>query len=528
MSPLAKSAPSAVVGLDIGTDMTKVAEARLAKGGGIEITGLAVMPTPEGTIDNSLVVDPQKLGAAIKQLLRDSGIKAKHVVSSISGQSSVVVRVIDVPKMSLEELSETMKWEVERHVPFAPNEIQMDFAPIEKPNTPPDAPNMEVLLAVAQQDAVNAHVQTLLAAGLEPIAIDVQPLAISRPLVDAANGSQPHSVAIVNIGASTTDVGVYEGGLLAFPGPPLPIAGINLTRAVSEALGVTLEEAEILKREYGQVDISSLQAAAPDAVYAPTDAGYPPPGTGAADDADASAAPAAPAAEPTPLDTSVPQADSDFSPFDFGVTPPPPPPPAEKPLDPSGEEVFDLGGGEPAQDFKPVFDLDGPDAVPEQPAPPSDVGTAAEPPAADLGVAAEAEAAAPDTAYVQAADQPPAPEPAYDAPAATPAHDQDTAKRVSDAIAPVLVELATEVRRSIDYYTTRYQNRPERIFLCGGTAKMRDLDQFLANELGIPVQLADPMAHLTVNCPKYSPQYLSEVAPLFPVSIGLAIREMLE
>jgi Tfp pilus assembly PilM family ATPase len=57
---------------------------------------------------------------------------------------------------------------------------------------------------------------------------------------------------------------------------------------------------------------------------------------------------------------------------------------------------------------------------------------------------------------------------------------------------------------------------------------MRNLDQFLANELGIPVVVADPMTNLTVHCPKYTPQYLREVSPLFPVSIGLAIREMLE
>lgn len=496
MSLFGNSTPSSVVGLDIGTELIKVAEAKLSKDG-IHITGLGVAPTPAGVVDNSLVVDPQALGAAIKQLLRDSGIRTKHVVSSISGQSSVVVRVIEVPKMTSGELAETMKWEVERHVPFSPTEIQMDFAPIEKPNTPPDAQSMEVLLAVAQQDTVNAHVQTIFAAGLEPIAIDVQPLAVSRPLIDVAVQAQPYIVGIVNIGATTTDVEVFEGGLLAFPGPPLPIAGINFTRAISEALGVPIEEAEMLKKEYAEVNMSVTGGDMGDGTA--YDMGY--------------AAPE-PAPEPTSHDTSFQQAESDFSPFDFGDggTPPPPPVEDENKLNISGDDVFDLGGGEESPEFKPAFDLEEPE-----------MGVSAEgiAPTFDIDDDAGLQAAADE----YAADEPIQSQDINYAPAVPP---QNIGKQVNDAITPVLMELATEIRRSFDYYTTRYQNRPEVIFLCGGTARMRNLDQFLANELGIPVRIADPMENLNVQCPKYTPDYLRDVSPLFPVSIGLAIREMLE
>ena len=89
----------------------------------------------------------------------------------------MVVRVIEVPKMSRQELAETMKWEVERHVPFAQNEIVMDFEPLREPDADPNAQNMEVLLAVAQEELINRHVQTLRLAGLKPMAIDIEPLA---------------------------------------------------------------------------------------------------------------------------------------------------------------------------------------------------------------------------------------------------------------------------------------------------------------------------------------------------------------
>lgn len=516
MSLFGKSAPSAVVGLDIGTELIKVAEAKLAKDG-IRITGLGVMPTPPGVIDNSMIIDPKALGVAIKQLLRDSGIKTKHVVSSITGQSSVVVRIIEVPRMTPGELAETMKWEVERHVPFAPTEIQMDFAPIEKPNTPPDAQNMEVLLAVAQQDSINNLVATLFAAGLEPIAVDVQPLAVSRPLIDAAQGSQPYVTVIANIGASTTDVGVFEGGLLAFPGPPLPIAGVNFTRAISEALGVSMEEAEQLKKEYAEVDMSAIHGGnvnsagdgsnfdfANDAP-APMDSPfYAPEASDSAPDV----------SEPASYDTALQQADSDFSPFDFGAQEAPPPQAEEQKLDISGEDVFDLGGQQETTDFKPVFDLEEPETESVAPASTSfEFDIEDEQPALVQPVPLSTDQFTP----VMEPDFVPAP----------PVPSGDMRWKVINAITPVLIELATEIRRSIDYYTTRYQTRPEQVYLCGGTARIHKLDQFLANELGIPVLIADPTANLAVQCPSYTPDYLREVSPLFPVSIGLAIREML-
>src|SRR5579884_3654910 len=151
------------VGLDIGSNLIKVAELRRT-GAGVEITGIGLAPTPTEAYENSVIIDSTLLGQAVKKLLKDSGISARQVVSSVSGQSAVVVRVIEVPQMNPAELAETMKWEVERHVPFAVNEVIMDYQPIERPEGYAEGQNMEVLLAVAQQDMIDRHVEMLFAA----------------------------------------------------------------------------------------------------------------------------------------------------------------------------------------------------------------------------------------------------------------------------------------------------------------------------------------------------------------------------
>src|SRR5688572_2027314 len=250
------------VGLDIGSHTIKVAEVAPGRGGPV-VRALGAAPTPAGAMENNVVVDAQLLGAAIKNLLKTAGISARTSVSSVSGQSALVVRVIEVPRMSDSELAETMRWEVERHVPFAANEVIMDFQRIERADTPPDAQNMEVLLAVAQQDMIDRHVEMLFAAGLTPVAIDVEPLAVCRTYVDMGPDARaPRTVAVVNIGANNTDIAIFKDGMLAFP-RTLPLAGESLTRAIMAQMGLTQDQAEEYKRVYAEIILDQVPQQAP-------------------------------------------------------------------------------------------------------------------------------------------------------------------------------------------------------------------------------------------------------------------------
>ena len=174
--------------------------------------------------------------------------------------------------------------------------------------------------------------------------------------------------------------------------------------------------------------------------------------------------------------------------------------------EPSDIFAFDLGGEqEPAaEQITPDFDLEE-----EAPASQEDQAPA---PAFDLG---DTDAFAdPGEAVQQAAA------PVLQPQAGSMEH------AVFNAISGVLVDLAVEIRRSIEYYTNRYSKAPQRVILCGGTAKMPRLDEFLGRQLGIQVEVADPVKNVRANVPGASGQYLKEISPLFAVSIGLAIRDM--
>ncbi|MCX6345865.1 MAG: type IV pilus assembly protein PilM [Armatimonadetes bacterium] len=521
MSPSRNTKPSAIVGVDIGSDLIKVAEAKYSAKDGITITGLGVAKMPEGIVENEVIVNPKALGDAIKALLAESGIKTKKSVSSVSGQSRVVVRVIEVPKMSGKELAETMKWEVERHVPFSANEVVMDFAPLEVSTPDPNAQNMEVLLAVAQEELINRHVEALQAAGLKPVAIDIEPLAASRALVDAIPTFTPSGIyAIINIGSKNTDLSIFENGVLTFPSPPLGIAGTTFTQEIAEAMGQTLEEAELTKKEYAAVHLDAFDSAANPATMSvasePTSFGTSVGPIDGAFDLGGSGAPA---------DAALADAGAFTNTVDGPVFDVDPLLGDSQPATPAAGPVFDFGvddsmpKSEPVdapqtRSMSPVFDLDddepNPSMEPEKVEPDFDLSDAKE--SANPGEYQE---------YVEE-------ELVHAVPERKDSAITELEEKVFQSISGVLTDLATELRRSLEYYSTKYAKIPLKIYLCGGTAKMPNLDKFLSNELGIFVEVADPVRKLKVKVPSASPPYLKEISPMVSVSIGLAVRDMVD
>jgi type IV pilus assembly protein PilM len=346
-----------------------------------------------------------------------------------------------VPRMTRQELVQTMQFEVERHIPFAASEVVMDFQPMVPPEQlPPETQNMDVLLAVAQEDMINAHLDTLFKAGLDPIALDVEPLSACRSLIDinAELGAYDETYALLNIGAGTTDLSIIRNGLLNFT-RPVPMAGDSVTQAIADALGYEFHEAERMKIEHAALQVESAPALPEQASDMPT-----------------STTPSAPA----------PPADGDVT---FLA------PPSEGEPDRGGRPIFDLG----AESL----------SLGDRPAPP------------------------PEESHLPTLHTPGAGTPQ---------------RQVYDAILPVMADLVSEVRRSIDYYANKYpDSRVNKILLFGGSAMIPNFADFLANEVGVVVLVGNPFARLEVDR-KVSSELVERQACFMPIVVGLAIRDMLQ
>jgi type IV pilus assembly protein PilM len=99
--------------------------------------------------------------------------------------------------------------------------------------------------------------------------------------------------------------------------------------------------------------------------------------------------------------------------------------------------------------------------------------------------------------------------------------------QIADAVMPVLHELVTELRRSLDFYRNRANGLgAQQVLITGGTAKLPGLADFLGANLDVPVAVGNPLEHVAAG-PRTDANYLKDVGPVFPVSVGLAVRELL-
>lgn len=105
--------------------------------------------------------------------------------------------------------------------------------------------------------------------------------------------------------------------------------------------------------------------------------------------------------------------------------------------------------------------------------------------------------------------------------------ERETAERVDKVIRGAMDDLVGEIVRSFEYYASQAERTSvEKVMLSGGTARIQNMDSFLSEELGVPVEVINPFRNIHCEPKTFQPTYLAEVGPLFTVSVGLALREL--
>jgi len=97
--------------------------------------------------------------------------------------------------------------------------------------------------------------------------------------------------------------------------------------------------------------------------------------------------------------------------------------------------------------------------------------------------------------------------------------------KVAAVVQEVLGRLAHEVNRSFGFFRTQSGGSPvAKVVLCGGSAVLRNMEQFMAERLEVPVKLAAPFQKLTAAPAAATAQ---AVPHLLPTCLGLALRNVM-
>ena len=229
------------VGIDIGASAVKLCQLRSSKKGYVlENFGIVQLPS-EAIVDGALM-NSAKVVEAVQELVASHRIRNKQVAISVSGHS-VIIKKIPMAQQSAEDLEESIQWEAEQFIPFDIADVNIDVQIVREQSQPGQ---MEVVLVAAKKDLINEYQSVIVEAGLEPVICDVDAFATQNMFEINYDVPADGSVALVNVGASKTNINIVSKGISSFT-RDLTIGGNAVTEEIQKTMGVSFEEAETLK-----------------------------------------------------------------------------------------------------------------------------------------------------------------------------------------------------------------------------------------------------------------------------------------
>ena len=143
-----------LIGIDIGSHAIKLV--RLSRAGGaFQLLNLGLLPLPHDAVVDGVISDISTVQAVLQRLITLEKIADRQVALALSGHS-VIVKKVQMVRMSEEELANAMPYEAEQHIPFDVYDVNTDFQILDAPDASLDkSGQMEVLLAAAKKGRVD-------------------------------------------------------------------------------------------------------------------------------------------------------------------------------------------------------------------------------------------------------------------------------------------------------------------------------------------------------------------------------------
>lgn len=237
------AAKKQLVGLDVGSGSLKLAEILETKTGYL-LNHFSDISLDKGTIEDGILVDPEALTEKVKILLKGTGLQRKAVVTSLSGHAAIAKKVT-FPTMEAPELRDMIHDEASKYLPFDNmDDVNYDFQILGQNEYNPN--QMDVMLVAAKKDVIADYIDAIENAGLTVMIMDVDTFCLETVYEANYDFNPTDIVAMVNIGASITNINVVKGGMSIFT-RDFTLAGNSITEAVQSGYNLNFEAAETMK-----------------------------------------------------------------------------------------------------------------------------------------------------------------------------------------------------------------------------------------------------------------------------------------
>ena len=260
---MAKEYKDLVVGLDIGTAKVMAVVAEVMPNGELKLAGLGVAPS--SGLKRGVVVNIDATVQSIQQALKEAelmadckitrvytGITGSHI-RGINSSGMVAVKDREVTPADVARVVETARAinisTDQRLLLVEPQEFVIDGQDVKEPiGMSGIRLEAKVHIVTGAQSAAENIIKCVRRCGLEVEQLLLNPLASSSAVL--SDDEKELGVAMVDIGAGTTDVAIFTGGAIRHTAV-IPIAGDLITSDIAMALRTPTKDAEDIKVESG-------------------------------------------------------------------------------------------------------------------------------------------------------------------------------------------------------------------------------------------------------------------------------------
>jgi type IV pilus assembly protein PilM len=247
-----KTKSPSLIGVDIASTSIKLIELSQTGKGTFRLERYAIEPIPKDTVTDGNIANLDQVSDALKRGWKRLGSRNRNIAMSLPAAMVITKKIIVPAGQREEELELTVEAEANQYIPFALDEVNLDFQILgPAPNNPDE---VEVLIAASRKEKVEDRVAIAEAAGLKPRVMDVESYATQEvfgliaPSLPANGRDQ--NIALVDIGAHVTHFYVMRNNQFLFSRDQA-FGGNQLTQDIQRAFNLSPEEAESAKKNQG-------------------------------------------------------------------------------------------------------------------------------------------------------------------------------------------------------------------------------------------------------------------------------------
>ncbi len=238
-----------LIGVDISSTAVKMVELADAGKGQPRVERYAIEPLPKDAVVDGNLASVDAVAETLQRCWKRLGTTTKFIAMALPS-AAVITKKITLPaSLREQEMEVQVESEANQYIPFALEEVNLDFQVIGPAPSSPD--DVEVLLAASRKEKVEDRVAAAEVAELKPVVMDVESYAVQAAyeLVTKQLPSEGvgQIIALVDVGAAAMKVTILKDNQQLYSREQA-FGGGMLTDEIMRAYGMGPEEAENLKR----------------------------------------------------------------------------------------------------------------------------------------------------------------------------------------------------------------------------------------------------------------------------------------